>query len=186
MDGTIAVLPNELTLVSEATTEPTAFAAIYDHYFPSIYNYVRYRVVDADITDDLTAQVFEKALVSLNGYHPERGSFAVWLFTISRNVVNDHLRAKRRRRWLSLDILSGKANTVSLPEETIMQNETRYELLQAMTRLSDRERDLLALKFVAGLRNGRIAELTGLSQSNVGVILYRAIRRLRVELGTLR
>jgi len=183
MNGTIAVLSNELALVAEATAEPTAFAAIYDHYFRSIYNYVRYRVVDADITDDLTAQVFEKALVSLEGFKPDRGSFAAWLFTISRNMVNDHLRAEKRRRWLSLDILRAKANLDSLPEETIVRNETRAELLLAVTRLSDRERDLLALKFVAGLSNRSIAELTGLSQSNVGVILYRAVRRLRVVLG---
>ena len=183
MDGSIAVLPNELALVAQATTEPAAFAVIYDHYFPSIYNYVRYRVVDADITDDLTAQVFEKVLGSLEGYHPERGAFAAWLFTIARNMVNDHLRAKRRRRWLSLDILRGKANPASQPEETIVRNETRAELLRAVTRLSDREQDLLTLKFVAGLSNGRIAELTGLSQSNVGVILYRTVRSLRVELG---
>lgn len=51
-----------------------------------------------------------------------------------------------------------------------------------MATLSDRERDLIALKFAAGLTNRRIAELTGLSENNVGVILYRAVQRLRVEL----
>ena len=53
-----------------------------------------------------------------------------------------------------------------------------------MARLSDREQDLIALKFAAGLTNRRIAEMTGLSQNNVGVILYRAVRRLRAKLST--
>jgi len=179
MDGTVAVLTNELALVARATAEPAAFAAIYDHYFPRVYNYVRYRVRDAETTDDLTAQVFERALVSIDSYRPERDPFAAWLFAIARNAVNDHLRAKRRRRWLSLEVLRGWAGAEPQPEEVAVRSETRAELLAAVARLSDRERDLIALKFAAGLTNRRIAALTSLSESNVGVILYRAIRKLR-------
>ncbi len=104
MDGTVAVLPNELALVARATAEPAAFAAIYDHYFPRVYNYVRYRVSDAETADDLTAQVFERALVNIGRYRPKRGPFAAWLFAIARNAVSDYLRAQRRRRWLSLEV----------------------------------------------------------------------------------
>ena len=182
MDGTVAVLPNELALVVRAVAEPTAFAAIYDHYFPRVYNYVRYRVRDAETADDITAQVFERALVSIGSYRPERGPFGAWLFAIARNAVSDHLRAQRRRRWLSLEVLRDRASAEPQPEEVAIHSETRAELLAAVARLSERERDLIALKFAAGLTNRRIAELTGLSYSNVGVILYRAVRRLRVKL----
>ncbi len=182
MDGTVAVLTNELALVARATAEPAAFATIYDHYFPRVYNYVHYRVRDAETTDDLTAQVFERALVSIGSYRPDRAPFAAWLFAIARNAVNDHLRAKRRRRWLSLEALRDRASAEPQPEEVAIHGETRAELLAAVARLSDRERDLIALKFAAGLTNRRIAELTGLSESNVGVILYRTVRRLRAEL----
>jgi DNA-directed RNA polymerase specialized sigma24 family protein len=61
MDGTVAVLPNELALVARATAEPVAFAPINDHYFPRVYNYVRYRGGDAEMADDLTAQVFSRS-----------------------------------------------------------------------------------------------------------------------------
>jgi RNA polymerase sigma-70 factor (TIGR02952 family) len=182
MDGTVAVLTNELALVARATAEPAAFAAIYDHYFPRVYNYVRYRVRDAETADDLTAQVFERTLVSIGSYRPQRAPFAAWLFGIARNAVNDHLRAKRRRRWLSLETLRDRASTEPQPEEIAIHSETHAELLAAVAHLSDRERDLIALKFAAGLTNRRIAELTGLSESNVGVILYRAMRRLRAKL----
>jgi RNA polymerase sigma factor (sigma-70 family) len=183
MNGTVAVLPNELALVAQAVAEPAAFAAIYDHYFPRVYNYVRYRVGDAETADDLTAQVFERALVHIGGYRPGRAAFAVWLFAIARNAVSDHLRARRRRCWLSLETLHDRSSGDPQPEEVVTRDETRAELLGAVAHLSDRERDLIALKFGAGLTNRRIAELASLSESNVGVILYRAVRRLRVELG---
>ena len=182
MDGTVAVLANELALVARATAEPAAFAAIYDHYFPRVYNYVRYRVRDAETADDITAQIFERALVSIGSYRPKRAPFAAWLFGIARNAVNDCLRAQRRHRWLSLEVLHGRASIEPQLEEIAIHSDTRAELLAAVARLSDRERDLIALKFAAGLTNRRIAELTGLSESNVGVILYRAVRRLRSEL----
>jgi len=120
--------------------------------------------------------------VSIGGYRPERAPFAAWLFAIVRNAVNDHLRAKRRRRWLSLEVLRDRASAGPQPEEVAIHGETRAELLAAVARLSDRERDLIALKFAAGLTNRRIAKLTGLSESNVGVILYRAMQRVRAEL----
>lgn len=182
MDGTVAVLPNESALVARATAEPAAFAAIYDHYFPRVYNYVRYRVGDAETADDVTAQVFERVLVNIGRYRPERAPFAAWLFAIARNGVNDHFRAQKRRRWLSLQVLRDRASADPRPEEVLVHNETCAELLAAVACLSDRERDLIGLKFGAGLTNRRVAELTGLSQSNVGVILYRAVRRLRTEL----
>jgi RNA polymerase sigma-70 factor (ECF subfamily) len=162
--------------------EPAAFAALYDHYFRRVYNYVRYRVQAAQAADDIVAQVFERALGRIESYRPERAPFGVWLFAIARNAVNDYLRAKRRRRWLSLEVLRDRASAEPRPEEVAIHSETRAELLAAVARLSDRERDLIALKFAAGMTNRRIAKLTGLSESNVGVILYRTVRRLRAEL----
>lgn len=183
MDSTVAVLANELALVARATAEPAAFAAIYDHYFPRVYNYARYRVGDAVAADDITAQTFERALTGINRYRPDRAPFAAWLFAIARNAVTDHLRAQSRRRWLSLDVLRDWASNEPQPEQVAIRAETRAELLAGLACLSERERDLVALKFAAGLSNRRISELTGLSANHVGVILYRAVRRLRAELG---
>jgi RNA polymerase sigma-70 factor (ECF subfamily) len=82
-----------------------------------------------------------------------------------------------------LDILRNNASDEPLPQQITIRAETHAELLAAVARLSDRERDFIALKFAAGLTNRRIAELTGLSANHVGVILYRAVRRLRAGLG---
>ncbi len=80
----------ESVLVCRAKTEPRAFADLYDHYFPRVYNYIRYHVRDAETADDITAQVFERALIKISSYRPERASFADWLFAIARNAVRDH------------------------------------------------------------------------------------------------
>ncbi len=185
MNGTVAIPPNEATLAAQAAAEPAAFAAIYDHFFPRVYNYVRYRVADAVTADDLAAHIFERVLVNLERYRPDRAPFAGWLFAIARNAVNDHLRAPQRHRSLSLDALWGRPSPEPLPEAAVIQDETRAELLAAVARLSGRERDLIALKFAAGLTNRRVAQLVGLSESNVGVILYRTVRRLRAELSSV-
>jgi RNA polymerase sigma-70 factor (ECF subfamily) len=182
MDGSVIALPNEQSLVLRATAEPEAFAAIYDHYFPRVYNYVRYRVRDPETADDITAQVFERALVGLDRYRPKRGTLAAWLFGIARHAISDHLRAQKRRRWLSLDLLRNRASADPQPGQVVVRNETRERLLEAVARLNDRERELIALKFGARMTNRRIAEVTGLSESNVGVIVYRAVRRLRTWL----
>jgi RNA polymerase sigma-70 factor, ECF subfamily len=182
MDGTLPLPANEMALVARAKVEPAAFAAIYDHYFPRIYAYVRYRVRDAGVAEDITAQIFERVLLNLGKYDAEQAPFAVWLFTIARNQVSDYHRSRQRRHWLPLDLLRGQASADPAPEEIVVRDETREALLTAMTRLSERERDILALKFGAELTNRRIAALIGLSESNVGVILYRAVRRLRADL----
>ncbi len=184
MDGTVAVLPNERALVARAVAEPAAFAAIYDHYFPRVYNYARYRVGDAQTADDLTAQVFERVLVKIGEYRPERRPFAAWLFAIARNSVADHLRVQRRHPWLSLEAVRDRASAAPSPEVVVERDQGRSELLEAVARLSERERELVALKFAAGLTNRTIADLTGLSEGNVGVVLYRAMHRLRTVLAT--
>ena len=117
MDGALTVLIDERALVARATVEPAAFAAIYDHYFPRIYAYVRYRTPDRATADDLTATIFTRALERLAAYDGAQGPFAPWLFTIARNAVSDYLRAGRRRRWLPLDRLRDQAGDDPPPDE---------------------------------------------------------------------
>jgi RNA polymerase sigma-70 factor (ECF subfamily) len=182
MDGAAMGLANEQALVDQAAVEPSAFAAIYDHYFPRVYNYARYRVRDAQTAEDITSQVFERALNKIGSYRPEQGAFAHWLFAIARNAVADHYRSSRRWRWLPLDFLSDRPSHDLPPEEVSVRDETWARVLSAVAQLGQRERDLVALKFGARLMNREIAALTGLSESNVSVILYRTVKRLRGQL----
>lgn len=158
------------------------FTALYNHYFSRVYNYVTYRVRDLQTADDLTAQIFERVLGRFHQYDSSRGAFGAWLFAIARGVVIDHLRAQRRRRWLSFDRLHAHASAIPDPESLAAQREEHTHLLQALTTLNDRERELIALRFGAGLSNRQIAAHTSLTESNVGVILHRALRKLRQQL----
>lgn len=182
MQSDLQILANEIQQVVRAQYEPVAFANIYDHYFPDVYKYVLYRVRDPQLADDLTAQTFERAMRDLRDYDVKRGEFGAWLFGITRNVINQHFRRQKRFQWLPLDWLRSQQSSEPGPEECATINETTAHLLNALARLEDRERDIIALKFAAGLNNRQIADITGLKPNNVGVILYRAVQRLRTIL----
>ncbi len=173
---------DELALVARAKADTAAVAALYDHYFPLIYKYVLYRVSDAQIADDLVSQIFERMLSDLDRYQPELAPFGAWLFGIARHVVGNFYRTKKRHNWLSLEGIFNLPNNDPIPEEAFLKIEQGDHLLQSLAKLSDRERDLIGLKFAGGLTNREISTLTRLTETNVGVILYRAIQRLRTEL----
>lgn len=174
-----AIQRQEGLLAERASRDRQAFAILYDRYFNRIYNYLRFRCSDPETADDLAAQVFERALANINSYRPDTAPFGAWLFAIARNALNDHLRAQQRWSWLPIDGLRRIAGHGPGPEESLVTQETQDELLSALEKLSQRERDLIALKFVGGLNNRQIAGMSGLSESNVGVILYRSMHRLR-------
>jgi RNA polymerase sigma-70 factor (ECF subfamily) len=183
MKTSIALFPEDSRLSPQEALTPAAFAEMYQQYYARIYNYIRYRCDDPATAEDLTAQVFERLLARFHTFSPERGPFGAWLFAIARNLVNGHRRSERYRAWLSIDILHRWPSEESGPEEATLRNEAEAELLAAVGKLDERDRDLLGLKFAGQLNNRQIAELTGLSESNVGVILHRTIHRLRATLG---
>lgn len=162
----------------------TDFIALYDMYFARVYNYIRYRCFDADTADDLTAMIWEKALNNYHHYQPDRAPFSAWLFAIARNVVNGHLRSKKRIKSTSLEALPDLSASEYLPEADLISAETSSELIAAFITLDERERDLLSLKFAAHLTNRRIAELSGLTEANVGVIIFRSLKKLRAKLAS--
>ena len=161
----------------------TSFVVIYEAEFPRVYGYVRYCVRNRDTADDLTSQAFLKALEKLETFDPRRSEIGPWILGIARNLVRDHLRSGRRWKWLALDWLAERPSAEPSPEEAAAGNEERRQLLAAIGALPDRDRDVLGLKFAAGLTNQDIARVTGLGESHVGVIVYRAIRKLRARMG---
>jgi RNA polymerase sigma-70 factor (ECF subfamily) len=179
MDYSPAASLNEQALVDRALARPAAFATIYDQYASRVYTYVRYRIGDVQTADDLTEQIFEQALLSLGNYRAEQAPLGAWIFGIAHNVVSHYYRTKRRHRWLPLDTVRDRASDTPPPEDIAIRNETHHRLVQAVARLRDHERDIIALKFVAGLTNRQIAVTMGFSESKVGVTLYRSLKQLR-------
>jgi len=152
--------------------------ALYAQQLPRVYNFFRYRVGDGAIAEDLTSLTFEKAWIARHRYRRDRAGFCTWLLTIARNVAVDHARA--RRPHASIDEAGAVAGGAT-PEEL---SERRSDFERASTLLAalpERERELIALKYGVEMTNRAIAKLTGLSESNVGTILHRAIHAMRAD-----
>ena len=158
-----------------------AFREACETELQSVYLYIRYRV-GRDAADDLTAEVFLKALERIETFDPARGDAKTWLFGVAHNVVRDHFRAARRWKFLPIEWLNQRIATQPDPERHAIADEEFRHLAEALASLSGRERDVLGLKFGGGLTNRVIASLSGLSESNVAVIVYRALGKVRRQL----
>ncbi len=168
-----------IPLEVRAAHDPNAFISLYDRFYKRVYNYIRYRCDDLNDVEDLTSKVFERLVEKIVNYDPERGPFEAWLFTIVRNMVNNFYKAKKIRPWLPWEVVARKQAGGATVEESLIIRETEDEITHALSFLNDRERELLGLKFGSGFNNRQIAGLTGIKESNVAVILYRAIGHLR-------
>ena len=156
------------------------FAELYEEFMPRVYRFVRYRLSDTQITEDLTSVIFEKALVNFERYSSDKASFSTWIFTIARNTVIDYYRTRGRRRMTSLE--ESEIEVVSkepTPVETLEKEDEKARLRAYLSELSAEEQDLISMKFGAEQNNRQIAAAMGISESNVGTRLYRAVRKLR-------
>ena len=172
-----------LGLASTARTTQTAdvqeaFREACETQREPVYLYVRYRA-GRSAADDLAAEVFLKALDRLETFDSSEGDMPTWIFGVARNVVRDYFRARRRWKWLPVEWLTHRTSERADPERAALDGEEHRHLAEALATLSDRERDLLGLKFGGGLRNQTIASLTGFTESHVAVIVYRALGKLR-------
>jgi RNA polymerase sigma-70 factor (ECF subfamily) len=152
------------------------FEALYRAELPRIYNYFRYRISDGQLAEDLTSRTFEKAWRNRDHYRQYLAAFSTWLFTIARRVAQDHYR--KNHKEIPLDELSNISTNESM-EDLVQQHADFAHLSILLAQLADRDRELVALKYGAGFTNRAIARLTGLTESNVGVILHRTLQVLR-------
>lgn len=158
------------------------FTYIFETYYKRVYNFIYYRVNCHYTSEDLTSQVFEKIMVNIETYSKNKSPFEVWLFAISRNVVNDYFRGLKKYKIFSLDLIKDFVSRKQTPEAIVEIAETNDELLKALRVLDQREKNIIALKFGAELKNKEIAEILHLTESNVGVILYRIMKKLKTQL----
>ena len=152
---------------------------VYAEQLPRVLNFFRYRLGNTADAEDLTARTFEKAWRARERYRRDVAGFATWLLTIARNVAIDHLRARQRHE--PLEVAAAVASLERTPEQQALQNADAERLAALLATLSPRERELIAMKYGAEMTNRAIARATGLSESNVGTILHRAVESLRVR-----
>jgi RNA polymerase sigma-70 factor (ECF subfamily) len=157
-------------------TEEVDWDAVYAEQLPRIYNYFRFRLGNSAEAEDLTSRTFEKAWGARSRYRSDLAGFSTWLYTIAQNIGLDHLRS--RRSHVPIDAASEVAAEAT-PQDSIERDSNLARLATLTARLPERERALIAFKYGAALSNRQIARLTGLSESNVGTLLHRAVQALR-------
>jgi RNA polymerase sigma factor (sigma-70 family) len=170
----------EQTLVAQAEEAPRAgdlaFERLYRSSRDDVYAYVASLLRDGPAAEEVTAAAFERAYRKRNRFDPERGEPRAWLFGIARNAALDELR--RRGRQAELTAEPADLESFDSPEGA-ERSERRLAVSAALERLDARERELIALKFFAGLANAEIAQVLGIGESNAGTKLHRAMTKLR-------
>lgn len=165
-------------LLAAAEAPPAAelaFDRLYRASRDDVFAYVASLLGDRAAAEEVTAAAFERAYRKRSRFDPRRGEPRAWLFGIARNAALDELRRRGRQAELSAE----PADLAAELEESAERSERRLAVATALAALAPRERELIALKFFAGLSNAEIAAVTGVSESNAGTKLHRAVTKLR-------
>jgi RNA polymerase sigma factor (sigma-70 family) len=155
------------------------YAELYREYLPRILNYIRLRVNNEHVAQDLTGLVFERAVAKQHTLR-KKEAFGGWLFRIARNEVAGYYR--RRRPTVPLEWVEEQPAKNPEPAEALMRREELGRLRAVLGTLSQREQEIIRLKFGGGLGNQEIAQVMRLRAGHVAVILFRALRKLRARL----
>jgi RNA polymerase sigma-70 factor (ECF subfamily) len=157
---------------SESTWD--RFEALYRSTRDDIYAYAFTLLRDRAAAEDVTALAFERAYRRRRTFDRRRGEERGWLFGIARNAALDELRRRRRVATLvvepSDEVAAADEGDVAL-RRTVVRD--------ALAAMPARERELIALKFHAGLSNAELARVLGVSESNAGTLVYRTMEKLR-------
>jgi RNA polymerase sigma-70 factor (ECF subfamily) len=154
------------------------FDALYRAARDDVYAYAATLLRDAGAAEDVTAQAFERAYRKRGRYDARRGSPRAWLFGIARNAALDELR--RRKRAAGAEIPAPPPEPG--PDELAEQAAQREAVRRALSRLGARDRELIALRYHAELSTAELAAVLGVSQTNAGTLLHRAMTKLRESL----
>lgn len=162
--------------VGAADTGRPTFAEVYEANFGAVWRFVRSRIDDHHLAQDVTSDVFVRAWRSWPRFDHRRGSATPWLFTIAHRAVVD---TWRRTRPEPTDLEDGAiVEEDDLPEDVVLREDLLWRLGTGLRQLQPRERDALAMRFAARLPIDDIAAVLGLGTSATKMLVHRAIQRL--------
>ncbi len=171
-------LEKENKVVEEAKKDPERFVLLYERYFDSIYRYVYRRVNDEEMVQDLVSQTFYDALKNIGNYQFRGYPFSAWLYKIAHNNVLKWYRSNGRNQKVDLEEIVELRSDEDVVE-IVNQSADRAKILQAMEVLELEEKEILRLKYFEGVSNLEIAQIMGITANNVGVKLFRALKRMK-------
>ena len=164
---------DERSLVAAAQADPAQFAELYDRHVDRVYAFVSRRIGDRVAAEDLTSEVFEKALAQLRQFEWRGTPFIAWLFRIAANAIADRWRKEGRREEVE-----------SIPDAHETDDiERRVALAQLVDRLPDAQRQVISMRFGEDRSIREIAAALGRSEGAVKQLQLRALERLRKEMG---
>ena len=156
----------EARLTEQAKTDPEAFGKLYDEFMPAVYGYVMRRVMNKELAEDLTSQVFEKALKSIRGLRTG-ATFKGWLFKIAGDTIIDYYRSKGRQQEFSLAEAVEMANGKS---------DNRVAVMTLLDGLPEGYRTPLIMHFLDGMTVEEMAEALDSTPNACYMKVYRATK----------
>ena len=175
-ETTVRTSAEERLLVEAAQKDPAKFGDLYEIYFELVYGFIARRVRDRDTAEDLTADVFHKALANLPSYEWRGAPFAAWLIRIAANAITD--RAKRSAREIT--------GHEGVPEPGVQPNldglEERARLFRLVNRLPADQRRVIFERFVDEMSIREIAGRLGRTEGAVKQLQVRALENLRKQM----
>jgi RNA polymerase sigma-70 factor (ECF subfamily) len=166
---------------------PAEFREVYERWLPVIWRYVRTRIPEHYEAQDITSEIFTRAWRAWSRYDPAMGTARAWLLGIAHHVVADWWRSRRTEGWplghRLPEALDSNVSPYPRPDEVVLQEELLAQLQRALTTLSDREREAIALRFAGGLTSAEIGQILGLTEGAVKMMIYRAIMKLQGVMG---
>jgi len=159
-----------------------AFGELYQRYVKAIYGYIRLRVDSESDAEDLAEIVFMRSFEALGKYQERGAPFGAFLYKVARHLVVDSYRSKVPVLPLEeAEIHPDGAPTI---EANLVEGERRSEALAAMSRLSERHREVIRLRVLLGLPTETVATWMGNSPAGIRVLLHRALKALRAAMET--
>lgn len=148
---------------------------------PRLFRYLCYRTCDKSSAEEITSAICEKALQKIAQYDPSRGDLRIWMFGIARNELRMHFRSLNNQPgMISIEQLPDFTIQAQSPEQEYQKKETFLQVLQAMKALSDREQEVIGLRYGAALPVKEIADILGMNENQVSVLIHRTIEKLKI------
>ena len=157
--------------------ESEAFAVLYRDNVQAIFRYVFYRVSHAPLAEDLTGDVFIRALKGISSYQDQGKPFVAWLYRIAHDRVVDHYRQQKRQPETPL------ADDAELPvssnmDASVLRRQAARALREAITELTDEQQQVIILRFIEGQRLEMVAQVMGKNANAIKQLQHRALAAL--------
>jgi len=170
-------LENEAEIVERAKTDEAAFEILYNHYFPRIYGYVFKRTGNRETSEDILAATFLKVFINLKKYQSRGFSFGAWLYRIATNSLMDYYRKNKNGAEVELTE-ADESRAIRQPADPageMEKKQLRAAIEKTFSRLPERYREILQLRYFAELEIQEIAETLKISKVHVSVLIHRAL-----------